>query len=174
MLESKSLAQLGAEVGSFVPVLAQLLEGPFPSDSLFLRQHLSSFGYFSLFFCPFSVLSPSFCPRGVRWCLSLSILVFLFRFAVLPQFSFLLGISLFLPSFLLPSPTFLSESQTLPLPETPSSLLCHHPQLGGRKKSSRCSLAEVAELLRETEGTKGPTTGGGGTRREEDGLLWDL
>lgn len=89
----------------------------FFSSSIFLASATS------LSFCPFSVLSPSFCPRGVRWCLSLLILVFLFRFAVLPQFSFLLGISLFLPSFLLPSPTFLSESQTLPLPETPC--LCY-------------------------------------------------
>ena len=67
MLESKSLAQLGAEAGSFVPVLPQLLEGPFPSDSLFLWQHLSSFAYFSLFLpflCFVSIFLSPWCPLG--------------------------------------------------------------------------------------------------------------
>lgn len=142
-------------------------------DPLFLWQHLSSFGYFSLF-SPFSVSSPSFFLCFVRRFLGALVLVFLFGSAVSSHVfpSWYLSFSSLLSP---PLPRFSLKIQNLPLPETPNVSAMSPPTTWWKKiKSSRYSLAEVAELPGVGR-DRGPHKGWRwGPRREEDRMLWDL
>lgn len=117
---------------SFVSVLAQLLGGPFllthfPCGSLFpASDNFPSFSFFLGFGSIFlSVVSLSV---SIFWYCFFFFFPILSHFPILPHFS----LSLLFPPLPLSSPLSLRVSLDL---KPQVSLLCPHPQFGGRKKS---------------------------------------
>lgn len=112
----KALLSWGLRGVSFVSVLAQLLEGPFPSDPLSLWRHLRGFWSFFLSLV-LSVFYLHLCISVV----SLTVSIFWFFFFLLSYLNFLSFLVSLFPFSSLPSPSPASlGSQILPLPETPS------------------------------------------------------